>query len=481
MKCKIINKIKHKKNDVSEVTKATFAFFLCNIIQKCISLITTPIFARLLSPEQYGVYNTYISWLQILTIIVTFRLDYGIFNKGMSKYPEQKDEYTSTMQGITTILATFFLIVYLLFHNFINGITELSTFITLAMFMEVYASSAMSFWLIRQRYDFKYKIVVIVTISMAIINSGVGIIAVIMFNHSGVSRILSSVIVQCCFGYVIYIYNLKKGKKFINKEIARFAILFNIPLLPHYFASYILDQFDRIMIMKMVGYSAVGVYSIAYSSGFVLKIITNSLNNTIVPWQYRKLEDKEFEPISNCISSILFGITICLLGYMTLAPEVIRIFGGDNYYNAAHILPLVTASVFFIFLYELFANIEFYYDSNKFTMYIAVIGAILNIVLNYIFISKWGYSMAAYTTLFCYIYFCLSHYIYMNHVVKKNTGKQIFKFSKIFPYMFIIVVYSIIIRFIFDYLWLRYFIIFLLCAITVIFRKQIFKFIKVLR
>lgn len=480
MSSNIFKKALLKYSAMSDVAKATFAFFICNIVQKCVSLITTPIFSRLLSTEQYGIYSTYISWLQILTIIVTFRLDYGIFNKGMSKYPDKKDEYTSTMQGIMTILTTICLVIYLIFHKYINAVTELSTFLSIAMFFEVYASSAMTFWLVRQRYDFKYKSVIAVSLSMVFLNAGLGVIAVILFNHTGVARIISSVLVQCCFGYVIYIYNYKRGKVFLNKEFAKFAILFNIPLLPHYFASYILDQFDRIMIMKIVGYSAVGIYSIAYSSGFVLKIVTNSLNNTIVPWQYRKLKEKEFKSIEKCISSILGIVLICFMCYMTLAPEVTKIFGSKEYYDAMYILPLITASVFFIFLYELFANIEFYYDANKFTMYIAIIGAILNIVLNYFFIRIWGYRMAAYTTLLCYIYFCVAHYIYMSYIVKKNTGKKIIKLQSILPYAILNVCYSILIQLIYPYKLLRYIVFILLVVFVFIFRNKLFEFIKVL-
>lgn len=59
-----------------------------------------------MTTEQYGQFNVYNSWLQIFTIITTLRLNYAVFNKGMSKYKDDRDAYTSTMQSLTFIIMT---------------------------------------------------------------------------------------------------------------------------------------------------------------------------------------------------------------------------------------------------------------------------------------------------------------------------------------------------------------------------------------
>lgn len=480
----MINQVKsffNKYAALSDVAKATFWFFLCNILLKSISLITTPIFTRLLSTEQYGIYNTYVSWVQIVTIIVTFRLDYGIFNKGMSQYPDQKDDYNATMQSITSILTFIFFLIYLILHSAINRLTGLSTLITIALFAEVFFTNAISFWMVRQRYDFKYKSVVAISISMTLANALLGILAVLLTNHCAVGRILSTVLVQVCFGLCIYMYNLKKAKHIFVKDFAKFAISFNIPLLPHYFASYILDQFDRIMIMKLVSYSAVGIYSIAYSSGFVIKIISSSLNNTLIPWQYRRLQEKDFSSIAECVKSIAKCVLLCFMGYMAFAPEIIRIFATREYYEAIYVLPPVVASVFLIFLYELYANIEFYYNENKFTMYIALGAALLNIVLNYLLIPRWGYVMAAYTTVISYSVLAIAHFLYMQHIVKKKESTYIFSAKDFWIYLIIILLYSTAVPLLFRYPVVRYGWITLLLLYAVIARKRLFKFIHILK
>ena len=77
-----------------------------------------------------------------------------------------------------------------------------------------------------------------------------------------------------------------------------------------------------------------------------------------------------------------------------MAPEVISFMAPNRVLRAIWIIPPVASSVFFMFLYNLFANIEFYFEENKFIMVASVLGALLNIGLNYYLIPLFGYIVA---------------------------------------------------------------------------------------
>lgn len=153
----MIKRVLKKYNDIPIAAKATIWFIFCSSLQKCISLITTPIFTRLMTTEQYGQFSVYNSWLQIFTIITTLRLNWGVFSKGMSKYKNDRDGYTSTMQTVTFILAAMAMCIYLVFRKQINALTELPTFIMVAIFAELLVTPAIDFWSIRKRFDYIYK------------------------------------------------------------------------------------------------------------------------------------------------------------------------------------------------------------------------------------------------------------------------------------------------------------------------------------
>lgn len=437
--------------------KASIWFVFCSLLQKCVALITTPIFTRIIPTEQYGQFTIYNSWLQILTILTTWRLNFAVFNKGMSKYKEDRDGYTVTMQSITTSLTAGLMIIYLLFRKQINNLTELPTFVMLGIFLELFFISALDFWTIRKRYEYIYKPIVIRTLLMTLLNALVGVVSVMLSQEKGYARILSCIFVNCIFGIPIYIYNIKKGKRLFKAEYARFAILFNLPLLLHYLSQYILDQFGHIMVQKMVGFSAAALYGVAYNVGLIIKVLTESVNQAMVPWLYGKLEKKEMKNVDNTLFAIFVLIGVFTVAFSVCAPELMMLFADSQYYEARYVVPPVTLGVFFMFLYTAFANIEFFFDANKFTMYISMGGAVLNIVLNYICIKRFGYVAAAYTSAVCYLVYAVSHYIYMTLVVKKKLGiSQVLQTPRLIALVLSVVLATIGIIMVYNNTLLRY-------------------------
>lgn len=414
----LVKKILRKYNNISIAAKAVIWFVFCNMLQKCMSLITTPIFTRLMNEEQYGQFSIYNSYLSIFTIITTLRLNYAVFNKGMSKFKNDRDGYTSTMQTITTMLTFIVFGVYLVFQKQINELTELPSFIMFAIFAELLVTPAISFWTLRKRYDYIYRPVVFRTLLMTVLNTILGVIAVYFADEKGYARIISCVFVNLCFGVTLYIYNLRKGKKIFCFQYAVFAVSFNVPLLLHYLSVYILDQFDRIMIQKMVSFAAAGLYGVAYNVGMVIKIFTQSINNVLVPWQYDRLEKKEIAILDDTLFLIYLGLASIIIMFSACAPEMMKILADKKYHEAVNVIPPVVLGLFFSFIYTTIANIELYYNQNKFTMYISMVGAALNIGLNYIGIKMFGYIAAAYTTLICYVILTAMHYLYTTHCVK---------------------------------------------------------------
>lgn len=464
---KFIKQLLKKYNQIPIAAKATIWFMFCTILQKSISLITTPIFTRMMSTEQYGQFSVYNSWLQIFTIITTMRLNWAVFNKGMSKYKDDRDGYTSTMQTLTTSITLIVFVIYLIFHKQINALTELPTFIMLAIFAELLVTPAIDFWTIRKRYEYIYKPVVFRTILMAVLNAGIGVCAVFFADEKGYARILSCVLVNICFGTVLFVYNLKKGKKLFCVEYVRFALLFNLPLLLHYLSTYILDQFDRIMIQKMVGFSEAGIYSVAYNAGLIMKIVTQSINNALVPWQYDKLEKKDWKALDNTLFYIFVGVGSIAVLFCAFAPELLKILADKKYYEAIYVIPAVALGMFFSFMYTTFANTEFFFDQNKFTMYISMSGAVLNIVMNYICIMRFGYVSAGYTTLVCYVLFALIHYFYMIYCVKKKHGlENIFNGKRLLTMGIAILLLGVAVINLYDQMTIRYTIILIVLGVA---------------
>lgn len=479
----IIKKAEVKYQSIPIQAKLALWLTFCTLVQKGISVLTVPIFTRMMDTAEYGRVSAYFSWLNIASIICSFRLNAGVYNKGLSKYKNDQEGYCLAMQYTTTLITVGLYIVYLLFRNPINDFTEMGTTITSLMFLEILFSTSMGFWSVRQQYSFKYKPVVAATLFYAFLNPILGLLFVSNTNYDnrGTARICSTVIAQVLVGVFFYIINIKNGKSKFKVNYSKFAIKFNLPLIPHYFSEYILNQSDRIMIQKICSYTQVAFYSVAYNAGMLMTIITGSLNQAITPWLYQSLDKKNFDKINKVLMSLATIIMLPMIVFITLAPEAIYILAGAKYASAAYVIPPVAGSVLFLFLYTNFANIEFYYDYNKFTMYISMIGAALNIVLNYVFLKMFGYVAAGYTTFVCYLVYCIGHYIFVEHIIKKKFGRHLIDWKQLAILFVLFVVLMILMSLTYKWPMLRYGIIVALLICVVAKRRTIIDVLKVIK
>ncbi len=468
---KIINYYKN----LSVVPKAGFWFMVCSVIQKCISTLTLPIFTRIMSTEEYGYYSIYIAWFQIIQLIIMLRLDYSVFNKGMSIYKDQRAKYVSTMQSISTIIFVMIFLLYIPFSGPISGIIGLESYLVAAMFIEALFHAAIAYWLLYKRYEYNYQTFVLFTVLLSVTNVIAGVFAVSFFENKAAARILSCVMVDVIFGIVIYVKNYLRSNVRFDKQIAKFSITFVIPLMPHYLSTYILNQADRIMIQQMIGVAEAGIYSVAYSISTIMNIIVNSIQNALTPWLYEKLEDNKFSDIKKLFVPLvlLAAIPICL--FIIIAPEIIKVMAGTDYFMAVYVIPPVVASTILLFIYSFFSAIEFYYFANKFTSVISAIGATVNIILNLIFLPRWGYIAAGYTTYVSYLIFVIAHYIYTKKIIARNAGENVSICSVKFIGLFLLLttVFIIFISIIYSYIYIRYFFLLIILVVGVIYRKRI--------
>ena len=279
----------------------------------------------------------------------------------MLKYKDKRLEYMSSMQGLSSLVSFIVIIIYISASKLWDNLFGLPRIVVVFMLVEIFFTPAFQFWSMKQRYLFKYKTLVFITLMIAILNPMIGIIAVSNVEQKGIARILSVAILNILLGFFFYIYNFAKGKCFYNKEYWKFALLFNIPLIPHYLSMVVLSQADRIMIEKMFGTDKVAIYSVAYSVSMIMNIIITSINSSYVPWTYQKVENAEYKDLKKMSNILLALVGIISLVPTLMAPEIIAIMAPSNYSEAIWAIPPIALSVFFIFLYSLFANIEFYF------------------------------------------------------------------------------------------------------------------------
>lgn len=416
----IVDKLWNKYKNLPVPVKASLWFMLCSIVQKGISLLTTPIFTRIMSTEQYGQVTMYTSWMSILAIFVTLNLQYGTFNTAQVKFGDDRKAYTSSIQGLVTCVFVLALVVFAAFSNVLQDLLKMPKLIILLMLANIWAQFSTSLWLSNRRFDYKYKSMIAVTLALSVVGVGLGLLFVLNAQEKGYARIYALFITEVIFGLCIFVYNMLQGKRFFVGKYWKFALGFNVALIPYYLSQVVFSQSDRIMIDSMVGTDKAGIYGLAHNIAFLLSFVINAIRNAYIPRFFQMIKDGDSEKAKKTSSRIILAVAALLAMFIFVAPELLWIMGGDEYYDAVWIIPPLVAGVLFEYFTDFSVNVLFFHE-KKWMLVVSTIGcAVVNIILNYFGILQFGYQATAYATLIAYILFWLFLDISARFVCRKH-------------------------------------------------------------
>ena len=376
-------------------------YFIGNLFNKGIAFFTVPIFTRLLSTSDYGIVTTYNSWIAMLAMIVGFAMHTGI-RIAFVDYKDRMNDFMATITTFTLLSGGIMSLIIFSVSRFVTFSIN-STLIVLCL-MQSIASALIedySMFLMMQ-YKYKFRTAIMVLPNLLSVCFSVIAIKCVLSQNFYLGRIIPTAIVFICFGLVICVLIYRKSYCILKKEYLKYALLFSSPLILHGIALNILSQSDRTMITWFADASQTGIYSLIYNFSMIATVITTSLEGIWVPWFYKKLQEKNIDDINLYANDYINLMTYTLVGVIMVGPEVVMILAKADYWDGIRIIPPVVISNFIIFAYSLFVNVEHFYKKTKGITLNTVIAAVTNIVLNYLFIPKFGYVAAAYTTLVSY-------------------------------------------------------------------------------
>lgn len=413
-------KLSSSYSSLSAPVKASFWFLVCSIIIKCFSMISTPIFTRILTVEEYGKTANFYSWYDLLYPFVTLYLSGVAYNNVLIKHEDDRNRATFSLMTLALIVVFFFFIIYIIADEFWNSMFDITTPMMCIMFLHLLSYPIVDFWSAKERFDYKYKKLVFVSLFITILGVIIGILGVVYSKYKYEFRVSSPIFVTTFIGIILYLNTYKQADYKFTTKYWKYALVLSIPLLPHYLSIKILNQVDRVMITQMVGLSETGLYNLACTVSNLMIIATDAINRSMCPYVYKSIKNKNILPVRKMTSSILLVVMVVSFLEMLIAPELIKIFATDDYLDAIYVIPPVAMSIYFIFLYVVFANVEFYFEKTIFATIVSGIAAVMNIGMNYIFLKKYGYYAAGYTTLICYMLFALLHYWNYKRILKRE-------------------------------------------------------------
>ena len=404
--------------------KKTMNSIILNLISSFITILVSfliiPIITNFMSTADVGIATSFITLKNILAIICLLSVEKSI-DRIILDYKNKDYEQLSSILIISTLSSIMFYLLYFVFRGFINRILGFSTPMMSLMFALVTIINGANIFIAYCNYKNKYKTTFIYNVLSSPIAQIMSLVLVYYFSSKKyLGRIIGldffPVIMGIIFGYLI----LYRGKFTYNKKYIRNALIISIPLIPHMLSQVLLSNCDLLMIKNIIGASEAGIYSIAYTLSNILYLILLQLQKPWSPWVYRRINNNEIDSINKNSSILISFAAILTVGLFTVAPDAISLFLNSDYLPARFIIAPICVGIFFQIMYILFYDIEYYHKKNKEIAIYSIITAIINIILNYIFINKYGYFAAAYTTLISYFILTLLHYYGVKRIEKRN-------------------------------------------------------------
>lgn len=412
----------HSKNYVS-----------ANFFLKGLTFITLPILTRILTPADYGVISVYSTIAGFFIIFLLMGVD-----SSKNLYFFEKDKNFSEFFGSNVLfLLVVNIVLTIIILLFVNPLAQFfSTDKYIIIFALFTSIINIPFILVLGYYQLiqnskKYSLYNIIKYSSITVISIV--IIILLSENKYYGRIYAEFFVSAVM-FFIFLPKLIKLSKFKFKyEHIKYTFIVGLPLMPYLLTQLILNFSDRIIINMNSGETDVGLYSFAYNIGMVINTVIVGMNQSWAPIFYGKLRDEKHDDIfslSPKFFSIIFSLAIVLIVF---SRELVILLGEKRYYSSFEIIPFIVLGYVFIFLYTIYANYAFYYKRNLRISLFSLVSAGVNIILNLLFIPKFGYKFASVSTMISFFLLFTIQYIDVRNYVEKEKlilfKSYLFRFS----------------------------------------------------
>lgn len=376
-------------SDTKALFKHSCNYLFSNIATKALAFVSIPVYTRILSVEDYGVVNVFLSSVGITSVLLTLNSEVAI-----SRYyyeAKNEDDFKSFV-GTSVFLASLIFVVTsfvgLLLLPFISNLLSFDYLLTISLVPVALYSVINSIF--QQIYGVlleskKIAIVSSVQIYLAFLLSVIAILCLPNKKYYGqvLGTVFSMLILGC---YLVVQLKLYFHKSF-KKTYIKYILSYSLPYIPYTLSGIILTQFGRIIISKSDGFSAAGLYSFAANIGMLMLILVSVTHQAWNPYYFKYMTNKNYKSI-NKDYDFIWRITLVAAIFLSLfGNEIGIVLGKRDFFSYLYIIPyFVLGYVFYQWAYVYMRNTGFVKKTIWNAIAILIAGSI-NILLSVVLIN----------------------------------------------------------------------------------------------
>ncbi|WP_203256651.1 lipopolysaccharide biosynthesis protein [Hyunsoonleella ulvae] len=380
-----------------------------------------PFFTNSFSKKEFGILSLF--WAAIPVASLAFDLSQRSYVK--IYYLDNKSKIFELLKNLYffsfLMFGVFSIVLFTLSENEIYLINKnFDWYLLISAFLFVLIEQYLSYLQIKGS-ALEYSIFYISRSSLAYILT----VFFIWFNNVSINTYpISYIFILCCV-FVFIIVRLTANDnnlsilKFKKKEFDKFlskSLSFSLPLIFGTLSAMGLNMADRYIINYYYSEIEVANYTVGYTIASILMAFFLASNKWWQKFMLSALSENNISIIKKKFKSYLLLILIVSFGIYFFRKYLLLFLSNNTYLVALDIVPVLLLGMFFYFLYSVLINVPFYYKKTKIQILPALVAFLINLILNFWLLPKYGYKIAAYTT--CVSYFLEFLFMYLICIYK---------------------------------------------------------------
>lgn len=422
---------------IRDLVKDIVRYLPTKIVPAIVGFISVPILTRLFLPDDYGNYALVLATVNIFSILNAWLSMAIIRFLPLYQRDGRREEFVDTTVQTSLIsiiiISSLFSGLAFIFHSQVETGLMTMLYIGIGIFALMSLSSILQHFLRAERKVRQYSIF---AVWYSVMNLVFGLFFVKICNL-GIQGMLYGLILSYTLAIpFLWLLSVGKPRLFpinISWSMIKAMGKYSLPLVVGNLAGWVLGLSDRYIIKLLRGSEEVGIYSAIYnisqrSITIIISLFLMALFPIIIQAWEREGEEAVREHMRRVTRFFMMVCIPAVVGLSLLARPLIELLLAETYRTGYRIIPLVAAGAFFLGFQQIYSNAFVFYKKTIMIMGSLMVSAVLNIVLNLLFVPRYGYLAAAITTLFSYlVLFFLIAGLSRRYLVWDFPGKSLVK------------------------------------------------------
>lgn len=427
-------------SDAKQTAKTALLNTVANMISLFVGMVIIPLITRILTVEEMGITMTFLSTRNTMVILFSLAV-YAYVNKAMLEFKGEKKNYIFTIIVFCTVFCLIAFCVLHFFQGILQSLFSLDDFLFHWLFVSCYILAVYNIANSYCAFHNQYIRVALMVLALGTLSPIASVaFAYLLPVRKYIGRVIGMDMAYMIVSIIVLVGLFFTPRKRIKGRYVMRTLRFTIPIIPHLLSQMVLTQCDLIMINYFEGKEKAGIYSMGHTIGFLALTAMTQIMVAWSPWVYRRFEEKNIKAVYDNSKLVILLGTYISLGLLTVSTEVIQVFLTKAYLSCIFIVPLLVVAMYFQFIYMFFYDVEYY---NKMAYWIAIASiaaSFLNLLLNWIFIPRFGYMAACYTTVTSYLILLLLNYLFCQRV----DVRKIYDIRYMFFWAVLIIMYAVL-------------------------------------